>query len=177
MAYKTPTSRRVTQKKEGINLIPILDAVFIFIFFLLMSTQFVKIYEISSDIPIVSNEPPPKKQKKQLALTVTIQKNAIVVTSGLPVNTRKSFKRKGKDEYDLESLHNYLLKVKRRNLKEETVILEPVTDLTYEGIVKIMDSIRKINNTDEPIFRKDKDGIDVQVKKLFHNIVFGNIMS
>ncbi len=97
MAYKTPTSRRVTKKKGGINLIPILDAVFIFILFFLMSTPLVKIYEISSDIRIVSNEPPPKKQKKQLALTVTIKKNSIVVTSGLPVNTRKSFKRKGKD--------------------------------------------------------------------------------
>ena len=177
MAYKTPTSRRVKKIKEGINLIPILDVVFIFIFFLLMSTQFVKIYEISSDIPIVSNEPPPKNQKKQLALTVTIKKNAIVVTSGLPVNTTRVFKKINKDDYDLDSLHNYLLKVKRRNIKEETVILEPVTDLTYESIVKIMDSIRKVNNTDEPLFKKDKDGIDVQVKKLFHNIIFGNIMS
>ena len=64
MSYRTPTSRRTKKKKQGLNLIPILDAIFILIFFLLMSAQFVKIYEIGSDVPIVSDQEPPKDKKK-----------------------------------------------------------------------------------------------------------------
>ena len=40
-------------RKTKPNLIPIMDAVFIFIFFLLMSAQFIDIYEINSDAPAV----------------------------------------------------------------------------------------------------------------------------
>lgn len=178
MAYRTPTSRKnLMKRRESINLIPILDAVFIFIFFLLMSTQFVKIFEISSDIPIVSNEEPPKNDKKPLALTVTVKNNEIEISTGVPGVVRKRIKKTNDGLYDLDSLHNYILNLKRSNLTEDNAILEPIADISYEEIVKIMDAIRKIRNTDEPIFKKEKDGTDVQVKSLFNKIIFGNIMS
>ena len=55
MAYKLPSRRRRAKKGDGINLTPILDAVFIFIFFLILSAQFIKTFEINSDIPLVSD--------------------------------------------------------------------------------------------------------------------------
>lgn len=176
MAYRKPTGRKSERAEQKINLIPILDAVFIFIFFLLMSTQFVKIFEISSDIPIVSNEPPPKSDKKPLALTLKVQKDSIEVSTGIPARVTKRIGKTG-DDYDLIALREFLIQLKRNNLTEETVILEPIADLSYETIVQIMDAIRTMKNTDEPLFKTDKDGVDVKVKKLFSNIIFGNIMS
>lgn len=176
MAYRKPTGRKTQRVEQKINLIPILDAVFIFIFFLLMSTQFVKIFEISSDVPLVSSEPPPKSQKKPLALTVKVQKNSIVISTGIPARIRKRIAKIG-DDYDLITLREFLIQLKRNNLNEETVILEPIADLSYEAIVQLMDAIRTMKNTDEPLFKVDKDGTDVKVKKLFSNIIFGNIMS
>jgi biopolymer transport protein ExbD len=177
MAYRRPTSRRKVKKDERLNLIPILDAVFIFIFFLLMSAQFVKIFEIGSDVPMVSNEPPPKNQKKPLALTLTINKNSLTLKAGVPSRTLKSFGKSPDGEYDLLSLHDYLVNLKKQNVNENSIIFEPRIDLTYEDIVKIMDSVRMLKKTDDSIFKKDKDGIDVQVQELFQKIVFGNIMS
>jgi biopolymer transport protein ExbD len=177
MAYKTPTSRKSKRKNERINLIPILDAVFIFIFFLLMSTQFVKVFEIGSDVPIISNTPPPKQQKKPLALTVEIRKNDLVVSTGIPSRVVTRVGKNSDGEYNLTQLHEFLVKLKKRNISEESVILEPLVDIKYEELVKIMDAIRMLQNTDDPIYTKDKDGIDVQVKTLFNKIVFGNIMS
>jgi biopolymer transport protein ExbD len=177
MAYRTPTSRKSKKNPDRINLIPILDAVFIFIFFLLMSTQFVKVFEIGSDIPILSSSPPPKVKKKPLALTVTIQKNRLVVSTGLPSRVVNNFKKNSEGQYNLTALHDYLVKLKKRHISEESVILEPLVDLKYEEIIKIMDSIRMLRNTDDPIYKKDKDGIDVQMKTLFSKIVFGNLMS
>ncbi len=176
MAYKTPTSRKAKRKEQGLNLIPILDAVFIFIFFLLMSTQFLQIFEIASDVPLVSNEPPPKSKKKPLALTLTIRKDKLVLSAGLPSRTIKTIGKSG-EGYDLNELHDYLVGLKKKHQDENSIIFEPVVDLTYEEIVKIMDAVRKLNNTDEKFYIKDKDGIDVESKTLFDKIVFGNLMS
>lgn len=176
MAYRTPTSRKTKKKAEGLNLIPILDAVFIFIFFLLMSTQFVKIFEISSDIPIISNQEPPKDKKKPLALSVAIKKSGFTVMTGVPA-TIVSRINKLNGEYDLEALHEFLYKLKTANLNENDVILEPIADISYEEMIKIMDAVRLLKNTDDALFTKDKDGIDTQIKTLFNKIIFGNLMS
>lgn len=177
MSYKRPTSRRKVKRDEKLNLIPILDAVFIFIFFLLMSAQFIKIFEIGSDVPMVSSSPPPKNQKDPLALTLEIYKSKLILKSGVPSKTIKIFDRISDESYDLVSLHDFLIGIKKNNLNEESIIFEPRTDLTYEQIIKIMDSVRVLKNTDEAIFKKDKDGIDVKIKTLFQKIIFGNIMS
>lgn len=177
MGHKTPTSRKSKRKQERINLIPILDAVFIFIFFLLMSTQFVKVFEIGSDVPILSSSPPPKNQKKPLALTLTIQRSGFAVSQGVPSRIVKRISKLNNGQYDLNRLHEYLITVKRKYLNEESIILEPIVDLKYEEIIQIMDSVRMLKNTDDSFYRKDKDGIDVRIKTLFSKIIFGNLMS
>ena len=177
MSYKVPTGRRRKKDGEPINLIPILDAVFIIIFFLLMSSQFLKIHEIGSNVPIISNSPPPKNIKPRWALTLTIKKNEIVVSKGVPSRTYKRVKKTSDGQYDLNQLHSILVQIKKKNVNEEDITLEPVVDLKYEEIVKIMDAVRLLNNTDDTIFKKDKDGIDTELKTLFSKIVFGNLMS
>lgn len=177
MSYRAPTSRRTKKKKQELNLIPILDAIFILIFFLLMSAQFVKIYEIGSDVPIVSNQEPPKNKKKPLALTLLISKKGFTLKTGVPARTYKSIRKNQEGSYNLLALHDTLVEIKKRNVKEETIVFEPLTDLSYEEIVKIMDAVRLLEKTDDSIFKKDKEGIDEQVKTLFSKIMFGNIMS
>jgi biopolymer transport protein ExbD len=175
MAYKQPTRRKSKRNREQLNLIPILDSVFIFLFFLLMSSQFLKIYEIGSDIPILSQAEPPKSKEKPLGLTVEIRKEGFLVSTMNP-RTDVQIKKLAKD-YDLEGLHTHLVKLKQIHKKEKMVILEPVVDVEYQEIINIMDAVRMFKNTDEQLFMKDKDGIEVRVKELFNNIIFGNLMS
>jgi biopolymer transport protein ExbD len=172
-----PSGRKRKRKDEKINLIPILDAVFIFIFFLLMSANFLKVYEIQSDVPIISDAKPPKNPKKELALTITIKKKSIVVSTGTPSMIRKVFKQVAGD-YPLNKLHEYLIQLKKKHMDEKTAILEPkYNHLEYAKLIEIMDSIRLFKDTDEAFFKKDKDGISQKVEALFSNIVFANIMS
>jgi hypothetical protein len=70
-----------------------------------------------------------------------------------------------------------LIVIKKRNLDEDSIIFEPVGDLTYEEIVKVMDAVRVLNKLDEAIFRPNKDGIDEKIKSLFDKIIFSNLMS
>ncbi len=177
MSYKKPTRRKKNKEDQGLNLVPILDAVFILIFFLLMSAQFVKIYEIGSDVPIISNSEPPKDKKKPLALTVEITKSGFNISTGVPAKTVKKISKNQSGDYDLVTLHDFLVDLKKTNISEETIVLEPIVDLTYEEIVKIMDEVRVLKKTDDVLFKKDKDGLDVQLKTLFSKIMFGNLMS
>lgn len=172
--YRIPSRRRSDKTIKKPNLIPILDAVFIFIFFLLVTASFIKIFEIPSDVPLVSSSEPPKKP---LALTVKIFENSLNVYTGVPSTLIKKFGKTGEGEYDTQALHEFLIGLKQRHKKEKSVILEPLIDIEYIELVKIMDAMRTMEKTDPAIFVKDKDGVEIKLESLFDSIIFGNIQS
>ncbi|HXH73783.1 MAG TPA: biopolymer transporter ExbD [Bacteriovoracaceae bacterium] len=174
---KIPTSRKRKKPDEKLNLVPIMDSVFIFIFFLLMSASFLKIYEIGSPIPIVSDKEPPKKEKDPLALTLTADTNELVLSQGVPSRQIHKFVRQPDGEFNFEELHVMLINLKKQHLDEDTIIFEPTGELTYEEIVKILDAVRVLHKTDEAIFKTNKEGIDEKLKDLFTKIIFSNLMS
>ncbi|WP_127717741.1 biopolymer transporter ExbD [Halobacteriovorax sp. HLS] len=175
--YRAPSRRKNKKEVKKPNLIPILDAVFIFIFFLLMSASFLNIHEIQSDVPIISNQEPPKNKKPPLALTLKIRASNIQILTGVPGSVRKSIGKNSDGDYDLVALRTYLIGLKKSNATEKDIVLEPLVDLQYEELVKIMDSVRILKNTDPDIWTTGKDGSDIRIKELFSNIVFGNIQS
>lgn len=177
MSYRLPTSRRAKKEQGGLNLVPILDAIFILIFFLLMSAQFVKIFEIGSDVPIVSDSPPPKSKKKPLSLTLKITKNGFILTTGISQRVYKRISKNQSGKYNLLALHDELVKIKRRNKNESVIVFEPLVDIKYEEIIEIMDAVRLMRKTDDSIMVKGPDGIDQPTRTLFHKIMFGNLMS
>lgn len=173
---RTPSGRR-SQRQYGtkLNLIPILDSVFIFIFFLLMSASFLNLFEISSDVPMISNAPPPKG--RPLALTIIIDRSGISIATGVPSKVRRTFGKRPDGQYDLIELRQYLISLKKRYKKENTAILEPKINLDYETLVQIMDTIRIIRPTDEDIFYTDQHGVHRKIESLFGKIIFANILS
>lgn len=171
-----PSKRRKRRPDDKLNLTSIMDAIFIFIFFLLMSANFIKVFEINSPIPMVSEEEP-QDDKKPLALTLNIEEDRIDIFTGVPSALYKKISRNTEGKYDLEALHQAMIELKNANPKEEAIIFMPMIDINYEELVKVMDSVRLITNTDEPIFVKGKDGIDTKITTLFSNILFGNIGS
>lgn len=174
---RVPTSRKRKKPEEKLNLVPIMDSVFIFIFFLLMSASLLKIYEIGSDVPIVSDAEPPKDKKDPLALTLTLEANEIVLSRGVPSRVIQKFPREASGDFNYDAIHGALVGLKKQHLDEDTIIFEPVGDLTYEEIVKIMDAVRTLNKTDDAIFKRNKEGIDEKIKDLFNRIIFSNLMS
>jgi biopolymer transport protein ExbD len=155
------------------SLIPVMDAMFTLIFFLLMSSSFLKLNEISSNIPFVSEDD--KIQDQKLGLTIQVNTDNIQILTGTPSLIYKSIPRLADGAYNLEQLRIELIKLKKSHSKEITALLEPVADITYEELVNIMDNVRETKNTDETIYLKDEKGIDVQTNQLFSNIIFTNI--
>ncbi len=178
---KTPSCRRRGSNDQKPNMTPILDAIFILIFFLIMSASFIKIYEIASDVPLISSKPAPPSKKKPLALTLHINASNMAMLTGIPGKVIQNFPKRDDGEYDFETLRAYLIEnIKKKHPEERSIVLEPKIDLKYEVIVKVMDAVRILKKTDPAFFTKKKGdfgSFDERHFNLFDKIVFGNIQS
>ena len=159
------------------NVIPILDAVFIFIFFLLMSAQFLEIYEIGSDAPAVKtvSEDQPKDEKPPLNLTLDVNKNQIVIKTGLEGNIVKTIGLKD-GNYDLEQLAKELVTLKKGHISETSVIIRPDSLVEYKKIIYIMDTCRELPSSVPTIVAKNDKGVTVETRTLFEQIIFETII-
>ncbi len=165
--------RRPRKEMERLNLIPILDAVFIFIFFLLMSAKFVNLRQIGSDLPVVSESEPPPKQKEPLALTIEMTATLIKVKTGNAGNTILTLSKKD-NVYDFQRLHQELVNLKRKHTNENSVILSPDQSTPYEDIVQVIDQSRMLRKDETPLIVQ-KGGEYIESRKLFPKIVFSNL--
>ena len=158
------------------NVIPILDAVFIFIFFLLMSAQFLEIYEIGSDAPAVKTVSEDNKDKKPpLNLTLEVKPGKILVKTGLDGNVRKTIGEKN-GNYDFEQLALFLIDLKKEHVGETSVIIKPDSKVEYKKLVFIMDTCREVPSGTPSIVAKNDKGKTVETRDLFNQIIFETII-
>lgn len=139
---------RKLKKMEKLNLVPILDSVFIFIFFLLMSAQFIDVYEIGSNIPI-SKEVPFNHKKEPLNLVVELSKEKVVVKTGMRSMASKTFTTETLDEMTI-----YLEELKIKHPDESTMILKSDSGINFQDVVKVIDYSQghQIKNRDMKLF-------------------------
>lgn len=167
--------KRKDKKIKKLNLIPILDAVFIFIFFLLMSAQFLEIYEIDSDAPAVKMVDRDNKDKKEpLNLTLEISNKEIKVLTGVDANLVTSISKIDK-KYDLEKLKKTLVDIKLKNGDETSVVLRPDESVPYNEIIQIIDTARGLRDSEPELVVETKKG-EVKTRKLFEQIIFETII-
>ncbi|MFZ4714245.1 MAG: ExbD/TolR family protein [Bacteriovoracaceae bacterium] len=152
---------RAKKKMEKLNLIPIMDAVFIFIFYLLMSAQFIDIYEIGTDVAKLSTTDQIKKDKIPLNLTVKIFPEKIQLLTGVPSKVYKEFRKDTAGNFPVSNLSTELQALKEKHPTEKTAIVVPATTVTYKELVPVLDSIRA------------HQGQNQKVVPLFGSISFG----
>ena len=161
---------RKKKQEQKLNLIPILDAIFIFIFFLLMSAQFIDIYEIGSDAPITSTSTEKKDKKKPLNLTLVLKDDKVIVKTGLEETVYKTHKM---DE--LDKLNESLIELKKKYPTESSAIIKPDQKFKYKKIVKVIDHTREIMKEDTYITATDKNFRKYASKVLFEKIIFDTV--
>lgn len=175
----TTITRRPKKKKQTCkpNVIPILDAVFIFIFFLLMSAQFLEIYQIGSDAPAVKmiSEDEPQNKKPPLNLTLEVNDTGIIMKTGLDGNIYKTIDLRD-GQYDLNLLAKELVKLKKDHVSETSVIIKPDPTVEYKKIVYIMDTCRELPSKTPSIVAKNDKGVAIETRSLFEQIIFETII-
>lgn len=149
---------RKLKKPERLNLVPIMDAIFIFIFFLLMSAQFVDVYEIGSSVPMVKEVPDRKEEKDPLNLTLVVTKESVVVKTGLKNPVNRTFASEQKEE-----LRTYLGELKAKHPTENTLILKADTRLPFHNLVAVIDTTQKKKDHKDRFFEQivfDNNGVE-----------------
>jgi len=142
------------KKPEKLNLVPILDSVFIFIFFLLMSAQFVDVYEIGSSLPMTKEVPDKKEEKDPLNLTLEVNKEQIIVKTGLKTSKSRTFA-----STQTKEMKDYLRELKQKHPDENTMILKADPKISFQNLVTFIDATQETKDSK---------------KKLFEQIVFDN---
>jgi biopolymer transport protein ExbD len=148
---------RKMKKIEKLNLVPILDSVFIFIFFLLMSAQFVDVFEIGSSLPMTQEIENKKDEKDPLMLTLEVSKDQVIVKTGLKNPRSRSFASTAAPE-----LTNYLRELKQQNPKENTMIVRADPKLSFQYLITFIDTTQGDREKKEKIFEQivfDNSGV------------------
>lgn len=130
---------REQQKLERLNLVPIMDAVFIFIFFLLFSAQFIELVLLEAEAPVVSNISKAKElDEEPLNLNVKIFEDKLEVYTGLvPTLQYKIFLN---DKDSLTKFKNRLIEIRKNNPKDDELIISPLSTTNYDQVIKVIEA-------------------------------------
>jgi biopolymer transport protein ExbD len=180
---KRPSSKRKSHGEQiELNLIPILDTMVTLIGFLLYTMAFLQIVSVESPLPAASpTEVVEKLKEKPLQLTVSLREHDSEIWS--PFEKIQAIKipninlNTPEELPDFKTLHESLIKIKTQFPTENRVVLAPAGNMNYDHLVAAMDAIRVLEKTDPAIYAKNPTtNIDEQVKNLFPDVMFGNLL-
>ena len=134
------------QGMARLNLIPILDAIFIFIFFLLMSAEFVQLVEISINKTSVRND---LNKKEGLSLNLFLGENDVVIETEKNGKKERNKIKGLVGENKFEEVYKKIIEIKRKNIQERKVTIIPNRKVKYEKIIRIMEVVRTIKKEDQ----------------------------
>lgn len=158
--YKLPSRRRKKTEEQKINLIPILDGIFILIFFILSAAQFVKLKEIGSDLPVYRLAVDDDIKKKEFSLKIALTDKDIQVFNDEKNELLQKFNIS--DLSLLTKLNDFLKTLKTQYPDEVKAKITSSDNINYQSLVKTLDAIRQYKT------------LEGEVEKLFHQLIFTN---
>lgn len=157
--------KRMVPETTKLNLVPIMDAVFIFLFFLLLSAQFVKIFEIETQTPLIREVPSTESfSKEPLNLRLNITKSQVEVLTGIDGNVQKSFTR---GTNYLGKLKSYLYSLRLKHPDDDYIIVSPEEGIAYKNIVTLIDAAQALPNGESELELTNGK----KIKKIFSQVI------
>lgn len=180
---KRPSTRRKSTHKSSreevtLNLVPVLDTMVTLIGFLLFTSSFLSIVTVESTFPQASSKNIQENLKeKPLQLTLSLHENETEIWSPFDRIAAKKIPHSSPGQPDLKAIHESLIEIKKQFPSENKLVLIPTAGNNYDTLIAIMDISRTLEAGDPPIFYQNaQTGIDEAVKKLFPEIIFGNLL-
>jgi biopolymer transport protein ExbD len=154
--------------EADINLIPIMNLFVALIPFLLMSAAFFQLSIVNASVPTVAEDDTIiGVDRIKVNMTVQVKPSGLKLTGGNEALTVQEMRRlrrwlpKTKGEYPYKRFSRFLLKVKKRYRRSDTLILIPDDNNSFDEIVQLMDAARNY----------EEKGIEVD---LFTNVVLSS---
>lgn len=162
-----------------LDLAPLLAVMVKLVPVLLISSAFVQVMTVETDLPQAVKEAIQKEEKKDTPTTIHIKANP---KDGLIVTVAKNGSEKiqsipMKDgEFDFNQLHLSLQKIKTDNPEVFRVELAPEAAVAYKDIVRITDEARRSRDKKVtfPVY-DSKENKTIMTDFMFPDVVFTNI--
>lgn len=163
-----------------LDLAPLLAVMVKLVPVLLVSSAFVQMMVIESELPQVVNEAIQRQEQQPTVTNVAVE---VVAKEGFHIVITE----KGKDvvetiplkdgAFDYPTLHQKLVAVKKAHPDVFKIELNPDGAVPYNEVVKVMDEARQARdlNTKFPVY-DTKQGKNVETNYMFPEIVFANMM-
>lgn len=163
-----------------LDLAPLLAVMVKLVPVLLVSSAFVQLMIVETDLPQVVQQAIVKEEtkKKPTVITLTFDKKA-----GVKISTTKDGNEKveqinltGKD-FDFAAVHLKIREIKKSNPEVFKIEFNPAADVEYKDVVKMMDEVRKSRAADVRFPVKDeKTGQMTSTDYMFPEVVFTNML-
>ncbi len=163
-----------------LDLAPLLAVMVKLVPVLLVSSAFVQMMVIETELPQVVNEAIQRQDQQQTPTNVALEVDGkdgirIVITEKGQEKVETIPLRDG--AFDYPGLHQKLIAVKKAHPEVFKIELNPDGKVPYNEIVKIMDEARQAHDTNVkfPVF-DTKQGKNVETNYMFPEIIFANMM-
>lgn len=164
-----------------LDLAPLLAVMVKLVPVLLVSSAFVQLATIETQLPQVVQQAIEKQDKDEKATKITLE---VKDKEGVKIVVLKDGKqnieivpKKSDGTFDYVNLHLRLREIKKQNPEVFKVDLSPDGNVSYNDIVHVMDEARRSrdNTVKFPLFDKTKNQ-EVQTDYMFPEITFANTM-
>lgn len=172
--------RRNFNHEFELDLAPLLAVMVKLVPVLLLSSAFVQVMMIESDLPQAVKEAiaqqDPEKPKAIIQLEVSIKDGVTIVVQADGKQIKENVAM-NKQTFDYKALHKALQKVKAQYPDVYRIEMAPQADVSYQFIVKVMDEARRSRDKDVrfPVYDK-KENKQIMTDYMFPDVVFVNMM-
>lgn len=162
-----------------LDLAPLLAVMVKLVPVLLVSSAFVQLMVIETELPQVVQQAMAREEQKAKPTVINMnldRRDGVRIT--ITKNGKESVRSVAldKNEFNYSAVHQIMIEVKKENPEVFKVELSPSANVPYKDIVKIMDKIRKTN--DKNIYfplRDEKSGVSTKTDYMFPEVVFSNV--
>ena len=155
--------RRISKEPPELNITTFLNLMVVLVPFLLITAVFSRITILELNLPTGAGHAS-KVDKPKMTVEIMVREKGLEIGNGKTILVRFP---KVDDQYDIQTMSEYLLMIKKKYLdkKDATVLMEP--DIEYENLVLVMDGVRmaEVVQGDNP---------EPQEVELFTNISIGD---
>ncbi|WP_413560983.1 ExbD/TolR family protein [Bdellovibrio sp. HCB209] len=163
-----------------LDLAPLLAVMVKLVPVLLLSSAFVQMMVIETELPQVVSEAIQRNDQEKTPTVIAIEVDSkegftVVINKAGKESTESVPLKNG--SFDLPTLHAKLVEVKKANPEVFKIELNPDGKVPYNDIVKVMDEARQAHDSKVtfPVF-DTKQGKNVETKYMFPEVIFSNMM-
>ncbi len=165
-----------------LDLAPLLAVMVKLVPVLLISSSFVSIMMVETDLPQAVKQAVEQNQKQEektqnVSLSITKDKGFVIHVEGAGAQMTEEIPLVSSGELNFGELNKHLQSVKSHYPKVFRIEFRPDGKVSYDEIVKAMDEARKSRDkaVTFPVFDAEK-GKDVQTDYMFPDVVFSNAL-